>query len=503
MRLTLVSLTCLALFSAPTWADDSMDDVLGGFDDLESYDDVTSSEAEVDPLAWDFGGSLSASAAYNLENHDSSTGTRYDGLSRARLRVNLSLDKRFNDHWRVSLNGYAWHDFSYDINDESYTDEVIDEYETQAEVQDAYIQGKLSAHWDLWLGRQVAVWGFADNLRVLDILNPLDNLEPAIADIEDLRRPVGMLRLNHFRGDWTFGLFAIPEQRFSRNPPFGSDFYAINDPSGNAVKFREEKPEDFDEINYAVSAVGRFSGWDVSLNLARLWYDEPYLDPTAFDVNDPNASQDSFNRAAVLRHSRVNMGGFGLQFTEGSWLFKQEASVIDGLFLTNTGPVNVTAPLPLIGTLPLIGPLVPGVSATVNIPNSLSEHKQINLLLGLEYYGFTSTSIGVEIAARYLDDFNDAVEESGYIEKRSESSLRITRDFLRERLRSTLVLVLFDRNNRLGNDGGAIYRLNLDYELGPGLELSGGAVFYKGGDQQPFDVFEDNDRVFTEIKWSF
>lgn len=503
MRNVLAAFACLTLLAAPVWAEDSMDDVLGGFDDLESYDNVASSESDVDPLAWDFGGSLSASAAYNLKDHDSSTGTNYDGLSRARLRVNLSVDKRFNENWRISLNGYAWRDFAYEINDEAYSDEVINEYETQAEIQDAYLQGKLSQHWDVWLGRQVAVWGFADNLRVLDILNPLDNLEPAIADIEDLRRPVGMLRLNHFRGDWTYGLYAIPEQRFSRNPPFGSDFNSITDTSGNAVKFREEEPEDFKDINYAASAVGRFSGWDVSLNIARLWYDEPYLDPSAFDINDPNASQDSFNQAAVLRHSRVNMGGFGAQFTQGSWLFKQEASVIDGLLLTNTGPITVTAPLPLIGTLPLVGPLLPGISATAVIPYGASEHKQANLLLGLEYYGFSSTSIGVEIAARYLDDFSDAVAESGYIEKRTESSIRVTRDFLREKLRSTLVLIFFDQDNRLGDDGGAIYRLNLDYELGPALELSGGAVFYEGGNQQPFSTFENNDRIFTEIKWSF
>ncbi|MGB1581311.1 MAG: hypothetical protein ACPHER_07370, partial [Nevskiales bacterium] len=118
-------------------------------------------------------------------------------------------------------------------------------------------------------------------------------------------------------------------------------------------------------------------------------------------------------------------------------------------------------------------------------------------------YGFKNTSIGVEIAARYLDDFDDALAASGYLEERTESSLRITRDFLREKLRATLVLIAFDQDNRFGKDGGGIYRLNLDYELGPALELSGGAVLYDGGNQQPYALWEDNDRIFTEIKWSF
>ncbi|MGB1581310.1 MAG: DUF1302 family protein [Nevskiales bacterium] len=362
-----------------------MDDVLGEFGLLDDFDNVEVSAEAIDPYAWDFGGSLSASFAYNLEDHASSTGTDYSGLSKARLRVNLSVDKRFNENWRIHVSGYSWRDLVYDYHDRNYSDEVLDAYETDNQIQDAYIQGKLSERWDLWLGRQVVVWGFADNLRVLDILNPLDNLEPAIADIEDLRRPVGMLRLNHFRDRWTLGMIAIPEQRFSRLPPFGSDFYPSADADGNALRFREEQPEDFEDINYAASLVGRFTGWDVSFNLARLWYDEPYLDPTAFDINDPNVTEDSFNQAAVLRHSRVSMAGFGTQFTQGSWLFKQEASVIDGLLLTRTGEVTASRPIPILGSLPIIGALLPQFSGSAVLPNDLSEHRQTNVLLDLAH----------------------------------------------------------------------------------------------------------------------
>lgn len=491
----------LALASGTASAD-SIDDVLGGFDDLDSYENVETNSETIDPYAWDFGGSLSTAASYNLKDHRSSTGTDYSGLSRLRARVNLSLDKKFSDQLRISLNGYAWHDFAYDIRDENYTREVLDQHETDIDLQEFYIQGALWEKWDIKLGRQVAVWGFADNLRVLDVLNPLDNIEPAVADIEDLRRPVGMVRLNHYRDAWSLGLYLIPEQRFSRNPAYGSDFYSVTDANGDAVKFREAKPDNFASSDYAASLTGQFSGWDLSFNLARQWYDEPYLDPRAFDVNDPNASNETFNQSVVLRHSRINVAGFGVQKTFGSWLIKQEAAVYDGLMLTNTGPVTVNAPLPLIGTLPLVGPLVPGASVDVEIPHDVSEHRQTNLLLGLEYYGLASTSIGVEIAARMLDDYNTEVAASGYVEQRVESSLRVTRDFLREKLRSTLVLIFID-DGQPGKDGGAIYRLNLDYELGAALELSGGAVFYEGGNQQPFGEWEDNDRVFTELKWSF
>lgn len=512
-RAHLLALLAMVWLASPAVAEEAeLDDILGGFESLDEFDDVETSTEAIDPLAWDLGGSLSASVAWNAKDHDSSTGTNYNGWSRARLRLNLSVDKRFSDRWRMHIDGYAWHDLIYDGHDErDYTDEVLDEYETDTQIQEAYLQGQLSERWDLWLGRQVVVWGFADNLRVLDILNPLDNLEPAIADIEDLRRPVGMLRLNHFRGPWSLGLIVIPEQRFSRLPPVGSDFYPLEDANGNAVVFREEQPEDFQEYNYAASLTGRFSGWDLSINAARLWFDEPYLDPRAFDPLSPDAD---FSQDAVLRHSRVNMGGFGVQFTRGGWLFKQEASVIDGLLLTRTSEVDFSVPLPLpldLGGIPVLGPVVGGVvggivpsfSGSAVFPNDVSEHQQQNLLLGVEYYGLKSTSIGIEIAGRWLSDFDDALDASGFLKQRTESSLRVTRDFLREKLRSTLVVIFFDQDGSLGADGGAIYRLNLDYELANALELSGGAVVYAGGDQQPYDIWKDNDRLFAEMKWSF
>ena len=76
-------------------AQDSMDDVLGGFDELDNYDDVIALDTDskgFEQKTWDPSGSLSLASSYNLKNHRSSTGTDYDGLSKLRLRLNLGLD---------------------------------------------------------------------------------------------------------------------------------------------------------------------------------------------------------------------------------------------------------------------------------------------------------------------------------------------------------------------------------------------------------------------------
>jgi hypothetical protein len=482
----------LLLCMAPTAAaQDDWDDILGGFEDMGEYADVIESEdpAQRTPTRrWGLSGNLAAAASYNLRDHRSTTGTDYSGLSKFRLRGLLELKTRLSGSWNAELKLGGWRDLAYTWRNADYTPEVLDAYESELEVLDAWVAGKLLPTTDLKLGRQIAVWGFSDSLRVLDVLNPLDNLEPGLADIEDLRRPVGMLRLDHYTGPWRLSAFVTPEQRFSRNPPFGSDFYSVTDAQGNATRFREERPDDFESIDYAASLYGSFSGWDLSLNVARQWFDEPYLDLSDFDRSNPNATPEDFANAAVLRHSRITLVGFGTQLTRGGWLFKQEAARIDGLELTRSTPLE---------------PAPPGAEGQF-LPQDARAVQRYDMLLGAEYFGMADTTFSVELAARYIDDFGEDLARSGYQKWRSESAFRMTRDFMNQRLRLLLVSVLFSRDGQFWtSSGGAIHRASAEYELTDSLRLTGGIAVYESGQREPFNIAGRNDRLFGEIRWSF
>ncbi len=500
-RLRLILPGLLLLCQAANGQD--MDDVLGGFDDLDS-DPVIQLAEEIPELesasdrTWDLGGSLGLAASYNHRSHRSSTGTRYGGLSRLRLRGDLKLQWRPHEHWRGQLDAYATHDLVYALRDETYTDEVLAAYENELEVQEASLQGRLGSRWDLKLGRQVAAWGFADSLRVLDVLNPLDQRTPGLADIEDLRLPVGMLRLDHYAGPWQWALMLIPEQRFSRNPAYGSDFYLLNDEQGEAVRLREVRPESLKTINYALALTGRFPGWDLSLNMARYWQDLPYLDGTEFDADQPGADEDDFYAAAVLRHSRVNLIGFGLQATSGSWLFKQEAALIQDQWFTASREAS--------------GDPLPGFTAALGlprqtggqVPDGLSQHRVYQALLGVEYYGFAQTSLSLELTQQQIADFSPALARSGYLRRRNEAALRISRDFFNARLRTMLIAIRVDRDGHvLGAGGGALTRLDAQYELADNWALSAGLLIFSRGEEAAFRQFAPNDRSFIELKRAF
>ena len=185
---------------------ESDDDEFGGFDDSEYEDgefDDSSEPARDTPKErfWELTGSTSLGASINYLDHESDTGTQYQGLARLRTRLNLQLDIDLPAGWRGRVAGFGFYDWAYLANGRhEYTRDVLDDYEWEADFQEVWIQGSVAQPLDLKIGRQIVNWGRSDTLRVLDVLNPLDNREPGLTDIEDLRRPVAMLKAEALAG---------------------------------------------------------------------------------------------------------------------------------------------------------------------------------------------------------------------------------------------------------------------------------------------------------------
>ena len=306
---------------------DELDDVLGGFEDEESeaFDvDVPDEIFEEETPFFDFDGSVEFSPSVNYLSHSApgpNGPVSYTGVSRLRTRLNLQLDLELPRDFEVRVSPYIWYDFSYILRGISeFTDQVIDEYEWEGDFQESYLQGPLLENLDLKIGRQVVNWGRSDSLRVLDILNPLDNREPGRADIEDLRWAIGMAKLDYYWGPWTFTAVAIPEMRFDDLPPVGSDF----NPSPIRLP-PTRKPNSFRDWEFAGRIDGTFEGWDFSVQGA--WFFE---DIARLGCN-PSPCED-LSTDLRFKHDRLIQAGAGANYTFGSWLFKAEAASLYGQF---------------------------------------------------------------------------------------------------------------------------------------------------------------------------
>jgi len=440
--------------------------------------------ADADERFWDLTGDLSLGSSYNHLPHASATGTEYGNLSRLRTQLDLQLDLELPAGWESRISGYGFYDFAYVIHGRSrYTGDVIDDYEWEVDFREVWIQGSPFSSLDLKLGRQIVNWGRSDTVRVLDVVNPLDNREPGLVDIEDLRLPVTLARVDYYPrwlperwGDWRVQFLVIPEFRQDRNPSFGSDFNPTpRPPSGSG--FSTDPPSDkpdrfFDEPEYGGQVTGTFSGWDVSVYAGRFYQNQPVVTTPLTGI--------------LQRYPLLTMVGAGGNLTTGSWLFKAEMAWFDGLEFNSIE--TIAAP--------------PFLAARV------VDKSRLDAMGGVEYYGVNDLQIALEVVHRHLLDFDESLNfelngfDVAYAEEDvSEGALRITADFFNTRLQLTAVGVVFlaDAHEHLGS----VIRLQAGYELAQALELSGGVVFYQEGDSPGFSDVGKNDRLFLRLEYSF
>lgn len=442
------------------------EDPLGGFDEEDSESARPSNGSPLHGEWWQLTGSVSLASSINFLPHRSATGpppdptrgTDYLGLSKLRTRLNLQLDAELPRGWELRAQGFGYYDWAYLIRGrDDYTNFVLDQYEWDADTQDFWIRGSPFENVDVKVGRQVVNWGRSESLRVLDVLNPLDNREPGIADIEDLRRAVTMGRFDFYHGAWNLSLLAIPEIRFGQNPPIGSDFNPVT-PDLLAVPIVQPKPNSLENWEAGVGLTGIFEGWDLSFHFAYTFDDFAVLEtiPTPADP------------VARLVHSRLWLVGSGGNYTIGSWLLKGEIAYVDGVLFTDAGT-----------------------------------RSRLDVMLGVEYYGFTDTTISIELLNRHTFDFpaTPTIGTTGFVpqENESQGAFRLTRSFFRERLDATVVAVLLSGESEVGS----VVRIDGSYELRDALVLTAGFVLYQESDLPPLSTYGNNDRFFFELKYSF
>jgi hypothetical protein len=296
------------------------------------------------------------------------------------------------------------------------------------------------------------VWGKSDNIRVTDILNPLDNRLPGMVDIKNRRLPVAMTKLDCYTGEWNLSGIMMHEARFSKNPVYNSDFYP-----GKGPLPPEDKPGvSFENQQYALALNGVFSGWDFSLYGAWVFDDRAHVTADA-------------DGRLFREHSRTFMAGMTGNIALGNWLLKGEGAWFDGMEFANLEEDDSVSRLDLMG--------------------------------GVEYMGFSETVLSLEIVNRHLIDFDEQLTLSPDItqEDTLQTVAKLVRDFSNDTIQLKILLSIFGFH---GEDG-AFERFQLDYDLTDSVTMTGGVIFYQAADQGALSSIEDNDRLFFELLYAF
>lgn len=404
----------------------------------------------------------------------------FSGLSRLKAKAGLTLEMKHGENWQSKIDIMGWYDASWAIKGkDDYTDEVLETYEYFYDVKDAYIQGSLTDSIDFKFGRQIVIWGKSDSIRITDVINPLDNREPGMVDIEDLRLSEVMSKLDYYFGDFGFSLIAIHEPRLQIEPAFGGD-YRPSDVFGKPIpysKFPDRIEEDWslENTQFASSLDGHFSGWDLSFYASRV-----YSDRFSIKIVD---------KKPYRKYYMVNMAGVASNVAIGSFLLKAEMAYIN------------------------------------NINYRSTDHKdRIDSLVGFDYVGIKDTVLSFELSDRHILDFEkqmltltlqeatikgtmpDFVREDSF-----QAAFRASYSFDRDNANITYLASLLGGTDENGNLNGKNYdggfqRLWITYKYNDSINLESGIIDYMAGDSDtiPFyNSIKDNDRVYAQIEYKF
>ena len=439
--------------------DDEGADELDGFSDPSLDDEAEIAEVTQDQSRFSLSGNVAFKTAYGYMDHEVN-GVEYDGLNQAQSSIYLQVDGKLSDDWKMRVSGNAFYDVAYDINDENYNDDTIDTYQTQLRFDDVYLQGRLGSNIDLKIGRQIVVWGKSDSIRITDVINPTDNRLPAMTDIEDLRLPTTMAKLDYYLGSWNLSAMLIGESRTFIEAAPRSEFFPVDAILSDASSFDPfieliEPDSSLDNLQYAFAANGVFSGWDLSFYGSHVYDSKWHIETTP---------------AGPKRIvSQIDMLGSAINIATGSWLLKSEIAFIDGVRYNGT----------------------------------TDDKSRLDALLGFDYMGIKDVVLSFELANRHIFDHEEIIASAAgkdFIdEDEVTTAIRATRSFANDSINATALLSMFGSSWEYGG----FARVWIEYDVIDAVVANIGLVDYIDGDKPFASAIKDNDKVFADITYSF
>ncbi|MFQ5345980.1 MAG: DUF1302 family protein [Mariprofundus sp.] len=409
-------------------------------------------------VEWILHGAVKNETAYFISGDK-----RFDKIQN---RLDLKPEAVMDSGWEFRGRVLAWYDTAMDVNATNNTDltaGIKQHYRTRIESKEAYLLYGADEY-DFRIGQQQIVWGKTDGIRMLDIINPLDLREFILDDFLDSRIGLWSARLNYYAdiggSEHEFELVAIPDARPAEFAPSGSrwGFSLPAMPPGIAiVNLATEQPNwslKNTELGFAWRA--NLGGWDLSLNYFYGWNDRPNL----------------FRQlrgtilTTQLRHLRMHTAGGSFSNAFGAFVVRGEVAV-------NVGEgINTTS---------------------LQWNQSVVRRTTLNAAIAVDYTKLNWT-VGVQLFGRQI--LNEPSVDAALGTTPNFASLRIATDYMNEKLKPE-ILLLADLD-----DGGLLARPKVSYEFSDSLiGIAGGDIIAGSGGF--FGQFAANDRVYTEVEWSF
>jgi hypothetical protein len=402
-------------------------------------------------------------------------GTRDGETQKLQLRVEPELSLALPAGMRLGgaarLRGDAFDELEPGSPDQpevqSYTRRLGFGDRADAELRELWVQGQIGRVW-LRAGKQQVVWGQADGLKVLDVVDPQSFEEFILPKFEDSRIPLWTLNGELKIGAAQLQLLWIPDPSAHDLPPQSGTF-AITaprfagppPPRGVAVRLEDaDRPDDpLRDSDVGARLSGFWKGWGLSANA--LWhYDDIPIPFRTIELRGgvPAVTvRPGYRRTAVLGGSASS--AFGNLAVRGELAAQLARFVPTADAADRDGVVRTT---------------------------------DVGWVLGLDWYGFADTLISAQL-------FQSALTAHDRGMQRDLLETTITLLARRQLLHETLVVETIWLHGV--NDGDGLVRPRIEYALRDDLQIWLGADVFYGPRRGLFGEFDQDDRVVVGFEW--
>lgn len=383
-----------------------------------------------------------------------------DHWSKLRTRADLNSQGKLSDNVKWKLGARFDYDAVYSIND-FYNSDVQKDQRANAVLRENYLDYS-AGNWDFRLGKQHVVWGEMVGFFFADVVSARDMREFLLPDFDQLRTPQWAARAEYFSDDYHAEFLWIPVATYDDIGKPGSEFYPNQPaPPGLNIRYQQElRPErNTDNMNYGLRLSTLKSGWDVSAfyyrstDINQTFYREIIIAPTPTLVYQ-------------ARHDRISQVGSTLAKDFGDVVLKGEAVYTRGRSFSTLNAMD---------------------------SDGVTPQNTIDWAAGLDFTLPAESRFNIQIFQRqyfnYDSDIISDKRENGY------SLLFNTKIFNNWEAQATFI----SSTNRTD----WLFRPRVTWSFERNWRLLVGADVFKGPPTSLFGQYDQKDRVYSEVRYSF
>lgn len=345
-------------------------------------------------------------------------------------------------------------------------DSRIDEHRQDGDIDEAFIDVGLHPSWRFKFGRQLIVFGQSDYFQVMDILNPRDQREIGLAEINETRLPVLATRVSYVGVRSGADFVLKHEFRPNRLASVGSDFDQFIALRGRSdVLIINDEESSLKKADVAIRYFLSQYWGDVGILAGRVYQPSPYVTIVDF-----------LNKRFILDYPRTNLAGININYVSGNWVFKSEYVHRTSLpYMRNDIEQQIASGL---------------AEPSSSVKKSLNE-----LMLGARFTGINDWTVSTEVLTQNISNYDSRMTERN---RQTMSVVNVEMKAMHDNLRLSL---LWGRWWQAESD---LLRFKAEYDATDRLTINAGYIAYMATKPNAlFYPYSESDRAFLGLTYSF